>query len=531
MKFQAKALTTLLLFLCFISFGVIRVASIWNSDAESLTTYFEDDAYYYLTIARNVVNEHKLTFDGSTVTNGFHPLWLISVLPAYALSEDNISAMRIVGSISVVLMVIAGLMALNFIRKRYTIFITITCTLILLRYVRDFGAMSMETSILLPLCIAALSLLNKLNRTEGYGRYLLLGVLLSLIMLARLDAVMLCILMVIAAMMKVKANSSVRTGKSLILIVGPPIFVGISYLIANLVFFNTMMPVSGSMKSAFFSFNQLFASQLFLLSDPLGVRSPWGLYLFFLIIVIVGGFIKSYIYLHDNNRYCNLWKSSSAFSVSIFLILFVLIYLFFSNWRLWSWYSYPAVLFTVFCLPQVLKWTGHRIKKSFKLPSRIFLKNDKLALLAGIGLMVCSVVWGLNYRKDVSEDFRCLNRRIALQLNMEMNSDAIIAMGDRSGSFAYFFNGHVLQIEGLVGSSELVDSIETGCLENYLSNYNVDYILTYTGPVGVSDYGEWGLLVPDQAQSSQEPNTLYVHSDNELYRWNNETDTVIIWEW
>lgn len=531
MKLQTKALTTLLLFLCFASFGVIRVASIWNSDAEHLTMHFEDDAYYYLAIARNVVNEHKLSFDGGTSTNGFHPLWLISVLPAYALSEDKITAMRIVGSISVVLMVIAGLMGLRFIEKRYSIFITITCTLLLLRYVRDFGAMSMETSILLPLSIAALSFLEKLNRTEGYKRYLLIGLLLSLIMMARLDAVLLSILIVIAVIVKVKAKPSVRTGKALLLTVGPPIFVGISYLISNLVFFNTMMSVSASMKSVFFSFNRLFASQLFLLSDPMGMRSPWGLYLIFLIMVVVGVSIRAFIYLHNKDKRYNFWNSSSAFSVSTFLILFVLVNLFFSNWRLWSWYSYPAVLFTVFCLPQVLKWTGHRIKESFKLPSSIFLNNDRLALLASIGLMVCSIVWGLNYPKYVSGDFRCLNRRIALQLNKEMNSDAVIAMGDRSGSFAYFLNGHVLQIEGLVGSSELVDSIEAGCLENYMNNFDVDYILTYTGPAGVSDYGEWGLLVPDKAQSSQEPNTLYVHSDNELHRWYTETDTVILWEW
>src|SRR5689334_15433950 len=37
--------------------------------------FFEDDYFYYATVADNVVRFGRLTYDGVTLTNGFHPLW------------------------------------------------------------------------------------------------------------------------------------------------------------------------------------------------------------------------------------------------------------------------------------------------------------------------------------------------------------------------------------------------------------------------------------------------------------------------
>lgn len=44
---------------------------------------FQPDAYYYFTIARNLVQGAGLTYDGVSVTTGFHPLWLGIVTGIY----------------------------------------------------------------------------------------------------------------------------------------------------------------------------------------------------------------------------------------------------------------------------------------------------------------------------------------------------------------------------------------------------------------------------------------------------------------
>lgn len=48
-----------------------------------------DDAYYYLRIARNVARGAGVTFDGASVTSGFHPLWLGCLVPVAAVLGES----------------------------------------------------------------------------------------------------------------------------------------------------------------------------------------------------------------------------------------------------------------------------------------------------------------------------------------------------------------------------------------------------------------------------------------------------------
>jgi hypothetical protein len=67
----------------------VRLLLPWLPLAFLIEHAVSDDAFYYFTIARNVVQGLGVTFDGATPTNGFHPLWLICLLPIYGTVEDN----------------------------------------------------------------------------------------------------------------------------------------------------------------------------------------------------------------------------------------------------------------------------------------------------------------------------------------------------------------------------------------------------------------------------------------------------------
>ena len=43
---------------------------------DQLLLVVPDDAFYYLQIARNLVETGRSTADGFSVTNGYHPLWM-----------------------------------------------------------------------------------------------------------------------------------------------------------------------------------------------------------------------------------------------------------------------------------------------------------------------------------------------------------------------------------------------------------------------------------------------------------------------
>lgn len=90
-------------------------------DISHLVTQFDDDAFYYLKIPRNTVDLHYVSFDGQNATNGFHPLWLLMVLPVFFFFSDPIICLRIVGSVSVILLTIGYLLAWRYLLPRHSL--------------------------------------------------------------------------------------------------------------------------------------------------------------------------------------------------------------------------------------------------------------------------------------------------------------------------------------------------------------------------------------------------------------------------
>ncbi|MBC8207300.1 MAG: hypothetical protein ISR85_06130 [Kiritimatiellales bacterium] len=52
-----------------------------------------DDGLYYPRLAQNIIERGICTYDGVTVTNGFHPLWLVCLLPVYWLIHNPFAAL------------------------------------------------------------------------------------------------------------------------------------------------------------------------------------------------------------------------------------------------------------------------------------------------------------------------------------------------------------------------------------------------------------------------------------------------------
>ncbi len=64
-----------------------------------------DDSFYYFTIARNAASGLGLTFDGLTPTNGFHPLWMLTLLLLWPLGgiKAGLAAGALAAAVTVVL--------------------------------------------------------------------------------------------------------------------------------------------------------------------------------------------------------------------------------------------------------------------------------------------------------------------------------------------------------------------------------------------------------------------------------------------
>jgi len=58
------------------------------SDASQLVKIVPDDAFYYFKIAQNIIEGFGSTFDGTNLANGYHPLWMVMILPLARFIKD-----------------------------------------------------------------------------------------------------------------------------------------------------------------------------------------------------------------------------------------------------------------------------------------------------------------------------------------------------------------------------------------------------------------------------------------------------------
>lgn len=59
----------------------LRLAVAWQPLDVLVTHAMPDDGFYYLQIARHIAAGDGVTFDGTALTNGFHPLWMALLVP------------------------------------------------------------------------------------------------------------------------------------------------------------------------------------------------------------------------------------------------------------------------------------------------------------------------------------------------------------------------------------------------------------------------------------------------------------------
>jgi len=100
----------------------LRLALVWSGWGDRYVV--TDDAYYYFAIARNVVAGLGSTFDGIAPTNGYHPLYLLTLLPVWfaarSLHWDAWTPVRVALSLCAAFDVGAGLLLHRLVKRHFS---------------------------------------------------------------------------------------------------------------------------------------------------------------------------------------------------------------------------------------------------------------------------------------------------------------------------------------------------------------------------------------------------------------------------
>lgn len=240
-----------------IAIGAVMLATIsltMRENARLANNPLTEDAYYALTVARNIAQGRSVTIDGTTLTNGFQPLFTFLCVPIYALfGKDDYLPLRLVlllewcfyvGTAWLVARIVTDLIPPG--RSEDKVFVFRLTFLLYLGsmfvVVEHFNGL--ETGCVLFFYGLTWRVYEKSDLSE-IRDLVKLGVLLGFTVLARIDAAF--FVAVLALFQLVGGPSTAIRDKltrfAVLSIV--PLLVSLPWWLYNLIWFGTLMPTSG----------------------------------------------------------------------------------------------------------------------------------------------------------------------------------------------------------------------------------------------------------------------------------------------
>lgn len=229
---------------------VFQILLITRSFDFVLTNLLPDDAFYYFQIARHIVLGDGSTFDGGNPTNGYHPLWMVILLPIYALfsvgGTFDIAPIYVSLALLSVFNVITAVILFRLV-ARITSDIYIQAAALLVWVANPFvfteSLNGLETSISLLFLVSFFTMtLTALQRNET-KYFVWAGVLAGLMMLSRLDLVMYLVAVLLYCVFVYGIRASVRPvlsmGLAATVVVAP-------WFIWNLTHFHMLMTAASN---------------------------------------------------------------------------------------------------------------------------------------------------------------------------------------------------------------------------------------------------------------------------------------------
>lgn len=156
-----------------------------------------DDAFYYFQPARNIVNGLGSTLDSVNITNGYHPLWMLVILPIFKHfsvgGTNDVAPIYASLSVAILFSFITALVLLliltRFTQNKKIISFALFAYLFN-PYVLYNVLNGLETSLVLMLMSLFTYQLIRVEERLSIGNLILLGVFGGLLALARLDMVL-----------------------------------------------------------------------------------------------------------------------------------------------------------------------------------------------------------------------------------------------------------------------------------------------------------------------------------------------------
>ena len=424
------------------------------------TDIMSDDAYYYTVVARNFVSTGKMTFDGISTTNGYHPLWFWVQVLVYLLGGLRLSVISQVVTIVAIQWAVVGGMIGTLVwwahrewSARPSAVVAVMLGLALLLNPKHVCVLvcGMESTLVFPSLIVFLYFVWR-------SRWKTAGLAACFLVMARLDTfvyIVLPVALLETLRSRTSAYTSIKHGFG---VAGPPALLVSGLMTVYQVAFGHPMPIHGVCRSSF----PIPHVQLHLLISPVlnalesrdleslcMINLPTAL----LILPICGFVFLRPGFLSKPTREAGLWL------VVLGLLQLISVFLF-QTWAkpIPKWYLPPLVIFTAGAIgAAIVDLVGSRWAL-------------RLCLLIAVAVLVLTCIREHRRRpvmRSPSEFERFVEAR---------SEDAVWAATD-CGHIAFWTGARFVNLDGLINGFDYQKALRDRKLGNYLERVGVRYLV------------------------------------------------------
>ncbi|WP_433783350.1 hypothetical protein ACQPX6_25230 [Actinomycetospora sp. CA-101289] len=469
---RAPARVSLLAWACAtiaLGVGAVKIVStVLAPGPFRLLAFNSDDVHYYVLTALHAAAGDGSTFDGITPTNGYQPLWFLLLTAVFrVLGVDRAGAYTATIAVLVVLWVAALALLYRLGREVLGTVGTLAGLVGFLVHARWWTGCENALAVVLLLGVVLLVLTRPVLVGAPSTRAVAwLGVLLALLVLARLDTAVLVGVLALVSLWRWRE----RRGVLLVLLAGPAAVTLGAYALVDQLVFGVPVPVSGLAKQLGPLGQNWSVLRDFLLYGQLG---PLPL-LFGVSVVVAGGVAFA---LLGRALPSPLGEHAPVVRDVLAVLLLaqagqLLYYAVMSSWELQSWYFSFGLVALVIALGVI----GARLSAVRFVP-HVVLGALALALLVVTAHEATALDPGPPDASPYAADIAA-----GQWADAALPPGTVLAMGDWAGTLAASTRHPVVQLEGLVTSPEYLRALQDGTARSWLADQGVTHYARLTHP-------------------------------------------------
>ena len=420
---------------------------------------FADDSYFYFQVAWNMARGMGSTFNTIMPTNGYHPLWMLICTAVFKVIPSRPEAVHGIAAVIAVLDVLMLATVARLLRRQAAHLWPIAFALLV---PFCFGS-QLGTEGALSGLFLALVMLTAFDFVlePDLGHAVAYALVIATAVLSRLDNIFIVAFVSAAVWLAPTGPARVAVGvrRRLQLLTLPiPLVLWAAYVGSNWIFFHTVQPISGMLKSHS------------TVDHALGANLPHTA------LAALAVIVPSFAVVAWRRRDLFFRVVELPFALGVLCHLLYIVFVMSSETR-WTWYYTSWMLLGAVLLARAA--------------SIVFAGRPRIALAAcALATMVVAAAWyGVSYRKFLKGP----ETRPPAAFNAEVFGKLGVRraiMFDEPGVFAFYSDIEIVPIDGLMGDMAFQHELATKGVQEFVDRAKIDAFIGPASPIDAAGADE-----------------------------------------